>query len=224
MTNPMRPLPGQQLVKQDSERIDIRALGDRCSAQLFGARVFGRHWTPIGSGSRRVWGPSRVEHFGNAKIQEPDHALLGNQNIAGLQITMDDEVLMGILHCQADCTEQLQAFGHRQSASIAKFVDANALDVLHDQIGQAFFSAPTVKESHDAGVVQSCQSLSLVAKTPKDFILLGPWLQHFDGYTFAILVIRTLGQIDYRHAALPNLADDAVRPNPFSDQRTRLRE
>ena len=73
------------------------------------------------------------------------------------------------------------------------------------------------------GWSRACQGLSLVAKTPEDFILLRPRLQHFDGYTFAILVIRTLRQIDHRHAALPNLADDAVRPNPFSRHRTRLR-
>jgi hypothetical protein len=71
-------------------------------------------------------------------------------------------------------------------------------------------------------VVQSCQGLSLVAKTPEDFIPLSPWLQHFDGYTLAILIIRALGQIDDRHAATPNLAEDAVRPDPFSRHRRRL--
>ena len=60
---------------------------------------------------------------------------------------------------------------------------------------------------------RACRSLR---KRRRILSFFGPWLQHFDGYTFAILVIRTLGQINYRHAALPNLADDAVRPNPFS--------
>ena len=223
VTNPMRSMPGQQFIKQDSERIDIRRLGDRCSAHLFWTRIFGRHRTPTATGKRGFRGPLRVEHLGNAKIQQPDHALLGNQNVAGLQITMDDQVLMGILHREADSTEQLQACGDRQSVSVAIFVDANALDVLHDQIGQAFFGAATIKELYDAGVVQCCQGLPLVAKTAQDFILIRTRLQHFDGYTLAILFIRTFSQINDRHAATPNLAQDAVRANPFSRHGERLR-
>ena len=122
----------QQLIKQDSERIDIRGICNWFPAHLFRAGVFGRHWPPIGSGKRRVWGPLRVEHLGDAKIQETGYALFSDQDVAGLEITMDDEGFMGVLHCEADGTEQLQTFGNRQSVIVAIFVDANTLDVIHD--------------------------------------------------------------------------------------------
>ena len=122
----------QQLIEQDSERIDIRGICNWFPAHLFRAGVFGRHWPPIGSSKRRVRGPLRVEHLGYAKIQEPGHAFFSDQDVAGLQITMDDEGFMGILHREADGTKQLQTFGNGQSVSGAIFVDANNLDVIHD--------------------------------------------------------------------------------------------
>ena len=124
---------------------------------------------------------------------------------------MDDQGLVGILHREADSTEQPQAFGDRQSVSIAIFVDTNALDVLHNEIGQSFFSAPTIKEPYDAGVVQGCQGLSLVAETPEDFILVRSRLQHLDGDAldkFARAMLFAF--IDDAHAALKNFAGDLV--------------
>ncbi len=143
----------QQLIQQDSKGIDIRGICDRFSPHLFRARVFRRHWPPVRSGKRRVGEPLRVHYLGNTKIQEPGHALLGNQDVAGLQITMDDEGLMGILHREADRAEQPQALADRQPVNVAVFVDTNALDVIHDQIRQALFRASTVEQPHNVGVI-----------------------------------------------------------------------
>ena len=47
---------------------------------------------------------------------------------------MHDEVLMGVMHCSADCLKQLQTRSDIQTVRVAVDVDGDAVDVLHDDV------------------------------------------------------------------------------------------
>jgi len=136
---------------------------------------------------------------------------------------MDDQGLVGILHREQTARKQPQAFADRQSVSIAIFVDTNALDVLHDEIGQSLFSAPTIKQPYDAGWSRAARVCRSLRKRRRISSLFVPGSNILMATSLRILVIRPLGQIDDRHAPMPNLVEDAVRTNPFSRHRTRRR-
>ena len=62
-------------------------------------------------------------------------------------------------------------------------------------------------------MVQCRERLALVAKTLQDLFGADSRLDHLDGDALAIILVIALPQIDHRHAAMPNLADDTVRAN-----------
>ena len=58
---------------------------------------------------------------------------------------MNDEILMGVLHGGANDTKELQPRLNRQVVMIAILINRLAFDVLHYEIGQAFFGRAAVK-------------------------------------------------------------------------------
>ena len=58
---------------------------------------------PFGEPLRRGLGHAEVDHFGNGVV-----VVLGHEHVVGLDIAMDDALLMGMLHRLADLHEQLQ--------------------------------------------------------------------------------------------------------------------
>ena len=55
---------------------------------------------------------------------------------------MDDQVLVGVLHCGADGQEQRQPLAAPTAVSFAEDVDRLPLDVLHDEIREAVSVVP----------------------------------------------------------------------------------
>jgi hypothetical protein len=76
-----------------------------------------------------------IEQLRNAEIQQLGHSRRSHQNIRGFEIAMNDEVLMGVVDCAADSLEKLQSRGDVQAIRIAKSIDGDAVNVLHDDIG-----------------------------------------------------------------------------------------
>ncbi len=62
----------KQRVKQSAQGINVRRRGDNLSADLLGARVFGRHHPLRGARQSRVFSDQalRLNQLGNAKIQK----------------------------------------------------------------------------------------------------------------------------------------------------------
>ena len=79
------------------------------------------------------------------EVQQLWLAFFGHQNIGRFDVAMNDQVLVGVVHCMADFLEQSQSFVDAKIALVAITVKGHPIDVLHDQIGHALLGAATVQ-------------------------------------------------------------------------------
>ncbi len=106
-----------QFVEQQAQGIDIAGGGDVLAPQLFRAGVLRSHQPlVVGSGDDGVGGQSRIEQFGDAKVQELGKAVSGDQDIRGFQIAVDNQALMGGLDCRADGAEEFYTLAQVEAA------------------------------------------------------------------------------------------------------------
>src|SRR5580658_2050644 len=123
---------------------------------------------------------------------------------------MDHELFVGILHGGADFAKEPQTFVDRELILVAILVDGWAFDMLHDQIGRAVFAASAVEELHDVGMVESREGLALVAKSMENLLGIDSGLNHFDRNLLSIVLIVPLAEINDCHAAVADLAENAI--------------
>ena len=83
--------------------------------------------------SSRAAAPS-PDDLGDPEVEQRRHALGRDEDVAGLQVAVDDEVLVGVLHRGADLAEEPQPVPDREAAVPAVVEQRNALDVLHDEV------------------------------------------------------------------------------------------
>src|SRR5450759_888277 len=89
-------------VEENSEGVHVRRGRDRPAANLLGARVL-RGPRPLGSLRQpHLARLVRYEQLGDTEIEQLDVTLLGDQDVGGLDVAMNDQVLMGVLHGRAD--------------------------------------------------------------------------------------------------------------------------
>ncbi len=94
-------------------------------------------------------GPSRearrLEDLGDAEVQELGDAGFGHQDVVGLEVAVHHQVLVSKVDRGAHLAEQLHALAYRQPPAVAVGGQGFALDVVHDQVGQAFAGGPAVQ-------------------------------------------------------------------------------
>ena len=76
---------------------------------------------------------ARVQQLGHSEIQQFGNSLGANKNIAGLEVTMDDQGTMGVGNCFANSQEQLQTLFHLKTVLAAVGVDGLPFHIFHDQ-------------------------------------------------------------------------------------------
>src|SRR6185369_4624056 len=122
----------QQLVEHHAEGIDIAVDPDRGPANLLRGRIGWRHEPQ--SGARQIRGTVEAfELLGDAEIQQLDVSLGGDQDVRGLEIAMDHEVLMSVLYRFAHGAKQLESLQNPQLLLAAIAGERYALDVLHGE-------------------------------------------------------------------------------------------
>src|SRR5208282_6911537 len=103
--------------------------------------------TPIrSSDQRRSLKALGVQQFGDAKVQESGHTAFRDQDIGGLEIAMNHQILVRILHRGTDFTKKPQAVVDRELVPIAIPINGQAFHVLHYQVRGAVFAAAAVEE------------------------------------------------------------------------------
>ena len=90
----------EQLVEDDAERVHVGRGRDAAAAHLLGARVLGRHEPQLRPvvRSRVASRAVGLEQLGDAEVEQLGHAVGRDEDVAGLDVAVHDEVLVRVLH------------------------------------------------------------------------------------------------------------------------------
>ena len=155
-------------MEHDAERVDVGARGHRVAAHLLRARALERHRAHDGHGPLFWRAGIRIDQLRDSEVEELGHTAGADEDVAGLQVTMDDEMLMGVLHRRAHLEKEREAGVDRQAVDVAVSIDGQAIDVLHHEIRCAVVRGPAIDQSRDVGVIEVREDLPLVTESLLD--------------------------------------------------------
>ncbi len=132
----------QQLVQEHAQRVDVAAGVDVQAAhlRLLGAHVERRAHHVGKAGVDRPLGQPLVDRLGHAEVDDlgDRHPVVErDQHVGGLDVAVDNPLLMGMLHRMANRDEQFQTLLRREVVLVAVVGDGDAADQLHDEVGPA---------------------------------------------------------------------------------------
>lgn len=190
---------GEQFVQHNAQGIHIARRRELLAAHLFGTGIGGCHRR---ESIVRVVRSSQVglQQLRDAKIQQLRRAVFCDQNVRRLQITMNDEMLMRVLHGGADLPKKLQAFAHVELLLLAILIQRQPFDVFHHEVRSPVFGCAAVEQTRDVRMVQIGQNLPFVLEAALQFFAAGA--HQLDGDLLLELIVSAFGQPDRAHSAV----------------------
>ena len=181
-------------------------------AGLFGAHVFQGADDHAVLGKQGLFRQALVDCLGDAEVNHLGHRLaIGkcHQHIRGLDIAVNDSLLMGVLNRLAHRNQQLEAFLRRETIAITKDRDRDTCDEVHDEVWAARFGGARVEDPGDILMVHECQRLALGLEAGDHLVGIHPW---FDDLERDFAAYRTLlhPAIDDAHAPFADFLDKPV--------------
>src|SRR6185295_12404413 len=210
--------PGQQLVEDDAERVDVRGAFDRLAAHLLGARVRRGHRPLLGL--RRLGlrsGPAAgFEQPRDAEVEQLRLAPFRDQDVAGLQVAMDDRGGVRVLDRRENGKEQLDP-GPQGSLDPRTVVeDRRAPHQLHREEGPSGRGDPRIVEAGDARMLEGGEDALLGAKAAEDRRV-HPAADHLERHGAREAVPQLLGEIDRGAAPATDRLEDPVAGDRLGD-------
>jgi hypothetical protein len=206
--------PGQQLVEQHAERVDVGGRSHLLGTELLGAGVERRegqvHGAELMTALRQL-----VVDLGYPEVEQLGHALGGHHDVARLEIPMNDQLAMRVLDRRAQREEEPEPLRDREHAIRAVGVQRLALDVFHHQIRQTFGRAATVQKPRDVGMIERGEDLPLASEAPDRLLVSETDPDQLESAALAEVALHALGQPHGAHAALT----DRVQQPPGSEHR-----
>src|SRR5262249_23112874 len=128
---------------------------------LLRARILRRHRAELRARDRRLDRVTRgCQQLRNAEVEESRLAIRRHQNVPRLDVAMDDQVLMRVVHRAADGAEETKARADPELVPIAVGGDRHAVDVLHDEKWKLAVRDAAVEKLRDATVPERSEDLS----------------------------------------------------------------
>ena len=132
----VRQLVGEQLVENDAQCINIGAGVDR---HRIGRNLLGTH---VGQRAQQLADVGLPRHLlgiavhdpGQAEVQDFRLATLVDQDVAGLQVAMNNAALVRVLHRIADFDHQRQSLPRVELRVIGVVDEGLAVDDLHGKV------------------------------------------------------------------------------------------
>ena len=103
----------------------------------------------------------RVQNLGDAKIEELWCAIGSDENVAGLDVAMNDQPLMRVLDRGADLEKEFQSLCDGRALSVAVFGNGPAVDQFHYQIRSAERAA-AIEKARNVRVLEAGKNLAFV--------------------------------------------------------------
>ena len=201
-------MPGEHLVGDHAQRKDVAAGVDGHAPRLLGRDV-GR----CADDGARAGNLALVEQPSHAKIGEYCPAIPREQDVRRLDVAVHDAEAVGIVQGRGDLIDDAHRLGHRQRLSLAKQIcQGRPVDVLHgDKVAAA--GSPCLVHPDDVGMCQGKDGLGLALKAQPRFGVVAKlrW-QHLKGHLVALSLVHS--EVHLAHAAAPELAHDAIVPDP----------
>jgi hypothetical protein len=154
--------------------------------------------------------PIGRQDLGDAEIQELRDATLCDEDVARLEVPVDDEALMRELNRFADLAEETQTFFHPELSATAIEVDGGALDVLRNQVRQAVLGRAPVQDPSDVRMLQVGEDLSFAPEAADDLFGVQPTFENLDGDPLLELAVSARPEVDASHPAYADLPNDPV--------------
>src|SRR5215216_1666476 len=120
---------------------------------------------------------------------------------------------MRVMNRRTDFAKKFQTLNCRELVLVRVLCERLALYVLHNEVGKTIRSRAAIQELRYVRVIEACKNLSLVAKAAKHKIIIHALPDQLDGDLLFELIVIACGEIDCSHAALPDPANDFIRPD-----------
>ncbi len=162
---------GQHFVEDRAQRIDVGGRPDilGMSARLFGGHVAGRAHDLAQLGLTAV----RFEPLGQAEIGDLGDAILGEQNVGGLQIAVDDSGVVGELDGPGERDQELGGRAAGLGRTCEPVIERAPLEQLEGNEGCAGGFAD-LEDLNDVGMTQPGDRLGLDEEPGLSFGATGP--------------------------------------------------
>ena len=201
-----RRAAGEHLVEHAAGGIQVGTHVDGLAARLLGRKVLcgAHHALRLGHGGCGI-----VQSAGDAEVHDLDHALLGNHDVAGLDIAVDNAHAMRIVERVKHAQHHLFAVALAECAvELDDVAQGLALDVFHDDVRQTlgitafgrnqFFAR--IVDVHDVRVVHLGHGVCFAAETGQEDVVVGQIGAHdFHGHGTAQTGVKS--HVDLGHAA-----------------------
>ena len=212
----------EQLVEQHAQRIHVGAGVDVEPADLglLGAHVLGRPDELAKLGEQGQLGQPRAGRLRDTEVNDLRHelpVLTGDEHVGGLEVAMNDALLVGVLHGAADLREELQPRPGREALAVAVFGDGNAAHELHDEVRPAVVGRPGIQHPGDVGVVHHRQGLPLGLEAGDHLLRVHAELDDFQG-DLATDRFFLLGPVNGAEPAFADELQQPIGPDALSDQ------
>ena len=173
-----------------------------------------------------------LEEAGNAEVGHLDGAVLQEHNVLGLDVPVDDALLVGALQGHEDLGGEVDGLLPADGALLLDILlQGDAVDKLHDDVLDLVAKADIV-HLDNVGVVEHRDGLGLIAETAQEIAVVGKFfLQNLDGHPAALHAV--VGLVDIGHAAhadklvdfvpaIQALADESIHKQlPYLSEKSR---
>ena len=142
------------------------------------------------------------DRLGHAEVDDLRDRLIvadRHKHVRGLDIPVDDSLLVRVLHALADLHEQLEPFPCGQSMPVAVTGDWLALDVLHGEVRATLDRATCIEHLGDGGVVHQRKCLPFGLEAGNDLLAVHAGLDQLQGHSTTDRLLL-LGKKDLAHA------------------------
>ncbi len=196
---------GEHFEEDAAEGIEVGAVveDDAGLPEFWGGVFWGSHGGGGGGGAG-----GGVAELGEAEVGEFESTVLGDEEVSGFDIAVDDAVLVSEVEGVADLGEEFEGEGGGEFAAGDELVDGGTVDEFHDEVAVAGGDVEVVDDG-DVGMGEAGHGLGLGAEALDGFAVAGGGRgEDFEG-DGAIEGFLEAG-VDGAHAAGGNEALDLV--------------
>ena len=158
--------------------------------------------------------PVGVRIFAMPKSSNFGHAFRRDQDVAGLEIAMNHQVLVRVVNRSADGQKQFKPASNGERMDFAVGIDGRSLDQLHHEIGNAVVGGAAIEQARDVGMIETGKDLPFMAKAFKNELRESNSATHQLDRNFPVkFAISANRAIDLAHATVADFLEDVVGTN-----------